>query len=80
MYMDTFAYKNERKNIKAITHEVLEFLACTNDTEAHFTYDAALNRFDFTVRSAYDHDNYRYIMNGTDEKKSEETEDEECSE
>lgn len=80
MYMDKFAYKNERKNIKAITREVLQFLACTNDTEAQFTYDSSMNRFDFTVRSAYDHDNYRYIMNGADEEESEETEDEERSE
>ena len=79
MYMDKFAYKNERKNIKAITREVLQFLACTTGTEAQFTYDSSMNRFDFTVRSAYDHD-YRYNMNGTDEKESEETEDEECSE
>ena len=78
MYMDSFAYKNERKNIKAITHEVLELLACTNNTEAHFTYDAAMNRFDFTVRAAYVFDDQTF--NNTDEKESEETEDEECSE
>lgn len=75
MYMSQMDTEEERKTVEAITHKVMEFLSCTNDTEAYITYDASLHRTSFTVRSAFAPDRFN-----TGEKEPEETEDEEDSE
>lgn len=48
MYKDDREYAHEEVVIKTIVHEVLEYLANTNNTKASFTYRPSYSD-DFTV-------------------------------
>ena len=71
MFKDEREMNHETEVVKAITHEMMEFLACTNNTEGHITYAPGLDRYEFWIRG-----DYKWTR--PDEK--EDIKDEECSE